>query len=422
MIKEKLKSALTDAVEYYNSGLSANESIVKSAEKHDLTVDQTDRVVESFNTAKTINFFDKNASSRTESFDLANKKDVTLALFGDKKDITEKKASIEAHSFDSSFYAAEPDTSYNRSNIFVEKRASFLDTLAKEAEARWEHGYSNNTIQGAISDTMSFIKSAEEDINNAIGTIDSYLITATQKIASELTRSYQGTLDDNINLFKVACPHPKVIEEVSKICPLLKEATGGSYKRLAVIDTTPVDNLLKEADDIMAAVAQRKEYREKAAAFRKKASVLKEAALKDPGMPQQKVAASIDFLHTPNKLQKKADEITSALEDAALGVTEGPDTYKKINERIRDDARGAILADLLSSDPILQDADPRQVASVYKSFISASPRGSLNKEMVRSVLRGAVNSIALSPPDLKVLTDVDKGINIAHGGIKGVVS
>lgn len=74
MVKEKLRKALETAVGYYNDGMSANDAVVKSASEHDLTIDQADRVVESFNTAKTINYYDKNASDRTGGFDLASKK------------------------------------------------------------------------------------------------------------------------------------------------------------------------------------------------------------------------------------------------------------------------------------------------------------------------------------------------------------
>jgi hypothetical protein len=121
------------------------------------------------------------------------------------------------------------------------------------------------------------------------------------------------------------------------------------------------------------------------------------------------------FLHAPKVVKQASGGISSSL-DSVLEAVPDKDSYKQINEQVRDDARGAILADLLSADPILQDADPRQVASIYKSLIATSPRVSLNKEIVRSVLRSAVNSVAISPADSKILTDVDKGVQTAFGG------
>ena len=178
----------------------------------------------------------------------------------------------------------------------------------------------------------------------------------------------------------------------------------------------------------MEAVKQRAEYRQKRAEFQKKAETLRAALLKDPSISGKvaSVKGAEDFLHRPEKpyikkeaeLEKQAapDILSSQLENSVntLSNITAIKSRKDENEALRDEQRGAILADLLSSDPIPQDADPRQVAAVYKSIVSSSPRVSLNKEVVRSVLRGAVNSIAFSPNDMKVLTDVDKGINQAY--------
>lgn len=425
MVKEKLSKALEDAVGYYNSGMSANDAIVKSAMDHDLTIDQADRVVESFNTAKTINYFDKNASDRTGSFDLASKKDVTLALFG--RGDNEKKASVEVPMIDnlsSAFYTSTPDGKSNRKSIFAEKRAAFLDVLANQVAEKWSHGYSDRTLQDMASDAFATIKSAEADIKSAIGTIDDYLWTATEKIASSISRgAYEEPLD-KANLFKVACPHKMVVDEVSKFSPILKQATGGDYVKMNIVDTSPIDDLLKEADDIMSAVAQRRELRKKQAEFKAKAERLKEAMLKDPSLsdkvPKMSKGAE-SLIHAPVKKQAAASMGLPSMDDFLESVPDN-NSYKKINEQIRDDARGAILADLISSDPILQDADPRQVASIYKSLVASAPRVSLNKEIVRSVLRGAVNSIAISPADSKIFTDVDKGIQTAYGGFTAPTS
>lgn len=433
MVKDKIKKALEDAVGYYNDGLSANEAVVKSASEHDLTIDQTDRVVEGFNTAKTINYFDKNASDRTGKFDLASKREVTLSLFG--SGAREKKASALVRASDpdpmsSAFYASEPDRSLNRKSVFAEKRASALEMLAKVAEEKWRHGYSNKTLQDMASDAYSVVKSAEKDIDGAIGTIDDYLYTATEKIAYAITRSPYGTSKDKADLFKAACPHDIVIREVSKFCPLLKKATGGRYLRNAVIDTTPVDDILKEAEDIVEAVRMRSEYRKKKAAFHDKAERIKSAVLRDPSLScvvasvKEASANDEELIHFPSreKLAEFDKASSGGKADAVAGILTQvmkPGSLKSENEQLRDVSRGAILADLLSSDPILQTADPRQVAAVYKSIIASSPRVSLNKEVVRSVLRGAVNSIAVSPADMKVLTDVEKNVTNAYREMPG---
>lgn len=417
MVRDKLRRALEDAVKHYNDGMSATEAVVKSASEHDLTVDQTDRVVESFNTAKTINYFDKNASDRTGKFDLANKKDVTLAIFGK---MPEKKASVRKVADPdtlSSFYMGAPDRSGNRKHLFAEKRAAFLTEMAKEASNNWAYGYSSNTLHAVAADRDSMLKSAEEDIDTALRMLDGYLMTATEKIAKDLSSGAYEEPEDKANLFKVACPHAIVLKEVSKICPLLKRASGGEYAKQNVVDTTKIDSILKEADDIVTAVAQRKIYRQKKAEFAKKRESLKEAMFNSMGITPKTEKSAEDFLHVPsmNKKAQLLDLFPVSDSKKILDSVASKSSNKDQNEHIRDEARGALLADLLSSDPILQDADPRQVAAIYKSIVSASPRVSMNKEVMRSVLRGAVNSIAISPNDVKVLTDVDRGISQAYG-------
>lgn len=419
MVKEKLRKALEDAVGYYNDGLSANDAVVKSASEHDLTADQADRVVESFNTAKTINYFDKNASDRTGKFDLASKKDVTLSLFGK---LPEKKASsvLDPEGIQS-FYYSDPDRSLNRKSLFAEKRAAFLDLMAKVAEEKWAHEYSDGSIHSMVSDAMSGIKAAEADVESAIGAIDSYLASARIKIASTLSRAPYGTSSDLADLFKAACPHDEVVKSISDECPVLKSATGGRYKSAFVVDTSPVDGILEEADEMAEFMKKRAEYVKKGEEFRKKEAELSSALLKDPSMSKlvQECSRPESMLHAPRSEVKSAASIP-ILGGGSLDSTDLTTVLPQIasrsdeNEALRDEHRGAILADLLSSDPILQDADPRQVAAVYKSIIQSSPRVSLNKEVVRSVLRGAVNSIAFSPNDMKVLTDVDEGINKAY--------
>ena len=54
------------------------------------------------------------------------------------------------------------------------------------------------------------------------------------------------------------------------------------------------------------------------------------------------------------------------------------------------------------------------ISQIYKSIVKSAPRISLDPALVISVLRTAANSVALSPADAKVLTDVDKGIALSN--------
>lgn len=445
MVKEKLKKALEDAVKNYNGGMSADAAIVAAAKEHDLTVDQVDRVVESFNTAKSINYYEKTTGDRTGGFDLADKKKVTLALFGKEKKeesvepksekaIEEKAEKTAEEIYGDAFYTQAPDVSLNRKSIFTQKKANYLDQLAKQAEANQEHGYSDSTLSAMVSDAYSTIKAAEADALSAVGTINSYLNDAIIKIAEGLVRVGYGAQEDRANMFKTACPHKNVVAMVEKACPMLKAATGGKYAKMAVVDTTPVDGLLDEANDMQEALNKRAEFIAKAEVFKKRAELVKSAMFKDPsmhGVVKQATAknnAPENFIHRPRPttLAKKANEDElkkSAQEDlmnSLLAVQTDPTaTVSKGVKTLANHERSALLADLMSSDPIIQDADPRQVSAVYKSIIASSPKLSLNKEVVRSVLRQAVNSIAISPADTKTLTDIEKSMAQAREATVG---
>jgi len=47
-------------------------------------------------------------------------------------------------------------------------------------------------------------------------------------------------------------------------------------------------------------------------------------------------------------------------------------------------------------------------------MVMTSPRVSLDKAQVRAFLRSAVNSVAISPSDAKVLADVDEGVSLSN--------
>lgn len=76
--------------------------------------------------------------------------------------------------------------------------------------------------------------------------------------------------------------------------------------------------------------------------------------------------------------------------------------------------RQLILQDLLVRDKVLSQEDPNTVAAAFRSINQISPDTTLNKEVLRSMLRSVVQSVALSPYDAKTLADVDKARHQAY--------
>lgn len=98
--KETLTTALRKTAAHYNSGDDDNAAIVKTAQELGFNPHQTQRLVESWNTAKTINHMSKSAD-RTESFPLADYDSVISQLY------TVKAAGFIEDQAEASFYRLE---------------------------------------------------------------------------------------------------------------------------------------------------------------------------------------------------------------------------------------------------------------------------------------------------------------------------
>ena len=78
--KDRLMDTLHGAVKHFNETGDPNQAVVKAARDADFNPEQTTRLVEAFNTARTL-FHYKSASDRTSSFALADAGAVLTDLF-----------------------------------------------------------------------------------------------------------------------------------------------------------------------------------------------------------------------------------------------------------------------------------------------------------------------------------------------------
>lgn len=84
MFKEKLMTALEHAVRLYNTTPDADAAVIKTAEAFDFNPDQTQRLIELFNTAHAVAHY-KTASDKTGTFALAKAPVVIEKLFDPEK-------------------------------------------------------------------------------------------------------------------------------------------------------------------------------------------------------------------------------------------------------------------------------------------------------------------------------------------------
>lgn len=460
MIKEKLMKALKTAAADYNGGMSANAAVACAAEAWDFNEKQAERLVEMFNTLAALNK-EKDASDPTGSCELASKEAVAKILLDGSSKQTQKKASAESDA-DYSFYGSNP----SRTNPTIEARASGAASMMKAASAENERipdelNVSQRSLYKIIDEKIGQLKSAANAADDVVRNLRLEVERDSIKVAKAIEAPFAS--DDMADMFKAACSSENAVKNIAEYSTKVADSDGGRFAKMHVFDSGLVDDLLKVAETIESNIAMVAEYEKKCDLYLSKAAearneMLEAVGLKGKegsvgladmfhGVPKEKRAeksmksgggesipdaniclklASLirDTGVSEEEVMKLAGDIEkgaapvltmpiTSVSDAvvSLGVNDGLANERQVLLNVR---RSMILADLLSNDPIIRDADPNQVAETYKAMVMTSPRVSLDKAQVRSFLRSAVNSVAISPADAKVISDVDRGVAMSN--------
>lgn len=462
MIKDKLMKAVKAAAADYNSGSDANSSVAAAAKAADFNEKQTDRLVEMFNTLAALNK-EKDKDDPTGSCELASKKEVAKMLLGDSG--SEKKA--YAIDNDYSFYLGEPV----KTNGAIEARKTGRSEMLKAASC--DHviddpvlGLSQGSLYKVIDGKIRLLKSAADAADEVVRNLKLEIDKEAVKVAKAIEASPAGS--DVADLFKAACQSMNAVDRISEYSTRLAASNGGRFSKMQVFDASPVEDLLKSAEEIERHMASIPEYESRRDMYMSKASEFEDDMFSAVGLPRmnEKKAecnsladmfspGSVSFRHEqeddngkqidedgaytkiaelisksgiPSEEVEKAAE---SLEKAAVPLTmpipslipsmsdamsamSSDSAVTNGNQIINNTRRSIILADLMSNDPIIRDADPNQVVETYKAMVMTSPRVSLDKAQVRSFLRSAINSVAVSPADAKVIADVDRGVALSN--------
>lgn len=449
--KEQLKSEiLPKAVDYYNSGMDINSSIVKAAQDFKLNLDQTDRLMETMNTARVIAHYEKNAEDRTANCDIADKDIIRKMLYGDKPQ--EKSAGIDKA-------ASWGDYSmYMEAEVDYRGRARM--TKAASAE-KPEKPKSEFTIKQAADHVMDYARKVEQErkfFEERLEMAKGYVATNLSKIAHDLSRGYEP--ECRYALFKVACERscPEVVRsvdwEISKA--IIKDAAPHLKElyRANVVDTAPVDSVVTLAHDteddiqklaeIKSRVNRCREHEnEVKAVIRKYAMTVKGAAWNgppasgedngdedkkgkgkssDPWLGDAAKAIKASIPDAPAGTKQIYDYLTGGaitpdkIEDAVFKKKE-PST--KLRDYVNNMRRSDIITELYNDDPIISEASPDAVTQAYATLVQTAPEASMNKEVVRAVLRQSLNSVAVSPFDAKQWADLDN-VSLKNKSLRGL--
>lgn len=465
MIKDKLMDALKSAAAEYNGGMGANVAVAKAAESADFNEKQAERLVEMFNTLAALNK-EKDKSDPAGSCELASKEAVAKILM----DGCGSKKEASAPGVDYSFYGSSP----KRTNGTIEARNAGMSSMTKAASPDVERtppelDVSQRSLYKIIEGKIDLLKSAAASADEVVRN----LRIESERIAVKIAKAIEDPFANPslADMFKAACVHKGALEAVSGYSTKVAESDGGVFAKANVFDSSAVDNLLKFAQEIEENLSQVGEYERKRDFYEKKASEFHNEMLEAVGLARehkegagtlagmfrgvkktaeapvggvvdqekggQNGGSDVDMCVKIAELIRKtgvsADEVARLAEDfekdaapkmlvnvpipsleesrSALVTRKGIDGEKS---RILNVRRSVLLADLMSNDPIIRDADPNVVVEAYKTMVMTSPRVSLDKAQVRSFLRSSVNSVAISPSDAKVIADVDKGVRISN--------
>lgn len=433
--KAQLKEALASAVGYFQDGGDPNAAVVKAANEAGFNADQADRLVETFNTARVICHY-KAAEDKTSACSLADKETVRSQLTAQPEE-----KSAERNFSDYDFYKqAEVDHVIRQT-----KEAAFElteDKISKEAEA-WLKEREVRTLK-------ELAKEASEQARATYALADE----VAEKAAHDLSRDVDldrvhDRMARMVRAYALDDRYAPGVEKVAAFLPAPSDPSDIShllkYAAQHIVDTSDLDGLLaqvKEASDLVAEAAALEAYAAEMGKMAQEAEnplTRKDLEGKSPETLKDMLTTEKILGENARRLAVPASVPSGAPSSGGGGSSGGSshegrnsliaylrDSWKKqyddesqarvnkATEGINNIRRQLILQDLIVRDKILSQEDPNSVMAVYRSIHQVSPDTTLNKEVLRSMMRSAVQSVAISPFDAKALVDLDKSRRQAY--------
>lgn len=452
--KDRLMDTLHGAVKHFNETGDPNQAVVKAARDADFNPEQTTRLVEAFNTARTL-FHYKSASDRTSSFALADAGAVLTDLF-ERQEPAAKAAEFRGY--------AEYDA---RERSYFDQ-----DREEKAAEAVPAEPPSMDVLSQQAMRTLRGLRQTAKIAEDEARLAGNYASQALTKLGGLLGFGYVSERQDQYaRLFAAHGDNEwvPVMAKVAEFVPAQYRANDVQMRKaasVAVVDDYDLhqhENLLKEAREwlgieseflAMSGILEKeadefeREWLEVAGCEEKKGS----DSLSDFIRPEVlKVAQTVatekyttrNFYGDPVSVESKKETggpskpgITDAVSDFMFDTGKKPvgdllntgvtrmmtepmaRENKQLSEKLKNVQRQIMLQDLMTNDPVLAEESPETVAEAYQAILQMAPEVASNKEVVRAVLRQTVHSVAVSPYDAEVWTKLEKNLQNLQG--KGV--
>ena len=437
--QEQLMAALKDAVGHFNNGMDPTDAVVKTAQDCGFNIDQAQRLAEIFNTAKSIHHFHKHANQDTKAqkFELVDSDAVVVRLFN-------KPAIKSAENIIGYTYEAPPSDRFATPDFVlppVRKAAKFTDTNIDTQTCRANKQYRSYVMA---------VKQAEE--NSESCRIKAGMLL--NELAAMMKRGGVDECKDRFARLYVSVGQGEYKDTWNKFADLIPSYARFDAKYLSKYgelvdarDLSTLADILKRAhslfmsaDDICRRTSAIKSAAEEFKGefdglVRRYVGAVEEPDISDFFVHKEGASDDQGDDQKPKKYRSKqgaggqgakkdrggntilgtiaggvgnsiGDEAKRTANELLIGniLTDN----KRISERMRNLHRTAILQDLIVNDPVIGEVDPKITAQAYTTIMQTAPEVSTNKEVVRSILRQSVHSLAVSPFDAGSWASLEK--------------
>ena len=454
-----IKTALSDAVQLVNSGMSPTEALKKVANDLDLNPNYIQRTGEAMNVALHYKHF-KSASDRSAEFDIADiSKAIEDVFTSNEKTAAEYAAEhfsvgeLNNHVFNYNRMLSNP--LYKRAYLEViasegndTPNATTLDTIYQKS-ANYVDSLNKKAEQAAVDKVA-----AELELNNQFCSLsdtfrkDAGYRSSFEEFESQVFAKHGSAAEPYLDLLhKLACPNEErgVHDSGYLMFEPCKEAAMFDDLMQAGEAFVATEKLAADVDDDL---AFEQTYLKDCHMLMGKAAAARRPAVNSPAPEKIAVAAEPEEYFDPVlvEMQKKAADssyvvggtydkdpvLAESLQKEAFGgsrsllgdllrepISEAFNSgFKKkqapfgstTNLTLDNMERKLLLQELMHTDPILSKVSPVRVARAFEQILRLSPEISKEKEVVRASLRAMVSSQALSTFEADQLTKLDVGM------------
>ena len=435
--KERLMDALHSAVARFNAGDTPSSSVAKTAADEGFNADQTSRLVETFNTARTIYHF-KTASDRTEEVELAEPEVVMKLVF------ESEKKSEPADVFDTDTYLDYDRTEPDYSESMVLDKASAAPAFDFGEPAPTTNFAMDSLAQRAVTASRDHLQMAE-DCESKAAMLEIMAEHRAEDLADGLRRLPEPVRVDRLSKLAAVAPE----SEAPALAILSLNFSDGYFKAAAddVVDDRDIAAEKRALAGVSECLAGRAELLAVADQLRKTAADITSQWLEAADLtPTPKPESCSDFLSPglsvnaaaeggkggdgftflPQSPPVKPKPISDwkAVQNAGdsimgtimkTGPRKAEAENKDLSDRLKNVQRQMLLEDLLVNDPVLADEDPGLVARAYSQIQVLAPDLSRNREVVRAILRRASQEGTVGPYEAESFAKIEQMIRQIHG-------